>query len=1068
MQKSFRVSDEVLGKGGFATVYKAKDGATKGDLAVKVIQLDHNTTAKEVKQEFDMLKAMQHRNIVQVVGELFIDKNEAFIFMEYLPRSIEDDPDFRSFRWHESTIIDKVRDALNGLHCLHTNNLAHGDIKLANMMLTSKGHVKLSDFGTCAHVGTGASNKFVGTLVYASPEAILHYERGKPNDVWCLGASIVHMAGGKHMHPWNEQKGLLNHPAGLFVAIAQFMSENMEKFERDKIPFHPCIPSHLSEVAKDFLMLCFVSDKSLRATCETLLKHPFLQKYVPILSMGNYDVFLAKQSDACASPQVNVETNAEWSTLTWSLTASLTNSQVAPRRVIDFHQYYEQIFSKDVTARKDPGQPDYFRFMAPSDEHISISVARADFTGYSFCTVVVKGKMCNVGMMNDHAMDHMEACHEGVDDRSPMTLEWVMQQVADVDDGKKAMHIYMLDTPLRREANKAMRQVTGDNRSPFQNPTEAEKPFVERYCYFMKMLVSELQPLPDEKATTYRALQEKVPESLYFPGAVVTWNQPSCTALNVETVNNFLDTDGTLFIIQVRTGKKIRDNEIILLPNTQLRVLPPITKGMKDLLASILKRDLTKVAVIELQEVQLHYYSDLYKDGSSVFTEDEEHRVSAPMKRVRDLDFSQGQYSTVVGVRNAVTGATDRRKLRLLSMLPYPEFLQEILDCDIRPGTWAVFLHRLNAETILESTYSEDVGRVFLKVLRMTRLQIETSEYARVAMTPYATLPSAVYVAGLMLDKIGLQRVQKALGDHQDFHDDLLHTLAATARIADLQQYLQQYLPFARPKSIGSALFYCAMSKSNVSAEVALLLLVHIGDCSVAPCDVNGYTPLHIAALKGDDALVMALVAKYPMWIHSVTRKSLQTPLHLACQGGSYLSAFHMIAAYKEGMYVMNNVLNAVTNTGTSSLMFAVEGCHEALIKMLVTECPDLLLMCDREGRSPLYRAATNGYLSLVKYFVTENRETTKLFRTGNKSALYIACELGHLDIVKYLEKEAPHLLTVMTTDHKSCIDIASANEKSNDVHDWFLRTTSRNDSSPTPTSPSLECISPEAKAGKR
>ena len=77
---------------------------------------------------------------------------------------------------------------VSGVKHLHDLGIVHRDIKDENVIVDSKGFVKLIDFGSAAYVKSGPFDVFVGTIDYAAPEVLSGepYE-GKPQDIWAIG-----------------------------------------------------------------------------------------------------------------------------------------------------------------------------------------------------------------------------------------------------------------------------------------------------------------------------------------------------------------------------------------------------------------------------------------------------------------------------------------------------------------------------------------------------------------------------------------------------------------------------------------------------------------------------------------------------------------------------------------------------------------------------------------------------------------------------------------------------------------------------------------------------------------
>lgn len=87
---------------------------------------------------------------------------------------------------YEAKLIFKQ--VVSGIKHLHDQGIVHRDIKDENVIVDSKGFVKLIDFGSAAYVKSGPFDVFVGTIDYAAPEVLSGdpYE-GKPQDIWAIG-----------------------------------------------------------------------------------------------------------------------------------------------------------------------------------------------------------------------------------------------------------------------------------------------------------------------------------------------------------------------------------------------------------------------------------------------------------------------------------------------------------------------------------------------------------------------------------------------------------------------------------------------------------------------------------------------------------------------------------------------------------------------------------------------------------------------------------------------------------------------------------------------------------------
>lgn len=95
-----------------------------------------------------------------------------------------------------------LRQALEGLQYAHRRNILHRDIKPHNLLLTSEGHLKVSDFGLLKqveHVATGLTphEAIVGTPHYMSPEQALGEPLDERSDLFSLGTTFFHLLSGR-------------------------------------------------------------------------------------------------------------------------------------------------------------------------------------------------------------------------------------------------------------------------------------------------------------------------------------------------------------------------------------------------------------------------------------------------------------------------------------------------------------------------------------------------------------------------------------------------------------------------------------------------------------------------------------------------------------------------------------------------------------------------------------------------------------------------------------------------------------------------------------------------------
>ncbi|MBX6385856.1 MAG: protein kinase, partial [Microbispora sp.] len=176
--------EAVVGRGGMATVYRARDRRLGRAVALKVLapQLAHDDRFRDrFVRESRMVASIDHPNIIPVyeAGER---DDLLFIAMRYVEGS-----DLRRLVQEEGPLpvgraYPLFTQIASALDAAHAHGLVHRDVKPANILVTRSGHVYLTDFGltksSSAEAGLTSQGHFMGTPRYVAPEQI----RGLPVD----------------------------------------------------------------------------------------------------------------------------------------------------------------------------------------------------------------------------------------------------------------------------------------------------------------------------------------------------------------------------------------------------------------------------------------------------------------------------------------------------------------------------------------------------------------------------------------------------------------------------------------------------------------------------------------------------------------------------------------------------------------------------------------------------------------------------------------------------------------------------------------------------------------------
>ncbi len=196
-----------LGAGGMGKVYRAKDLTLERLVALKTLGPQFGTDTGFVQRFLKEARAaarLNHPNIVQIYDFGQVEETY-YLAMEYVDgHSLG--AYLRRGHFGERDALLVIRHAARALAVAHAEGLIHRDIKPDNLMLTSKGEVKLVDLGIAKRVDEDQSltqtGHTVGTPHYISPEQI----RGARDidaraDIYSLGATLYHLVTGHTPFP---------------------------------------------------------------------------------------------------------------------------------------------------------------------------------------------------------------------------------------------------------------------------------------------------------------------------------------------------------------------------------------------------------------------------------------------------------------------------------------------------------------------------------------------------------------------------------------------------------------------------------------------------------------------------------------------------------------------------------------------------------------------------------------------------------------------------------------------------------------------------------------------------
>ncbi|CAN6844369.1 unnamed protein product [Brassica oleracea] len=265
--KDYELFEEV-GEGVSASVYRARCIALNENVAIKIMDLEKcRNDLDTIRKEVHIMSLIEHPNLLKAHCS-FIDRNTLWIVMPYMsggscfhlmktvyPQGFE-----------QPIIATLLREVLKALVYLHRQGHIHRDVKAGNILVHSRGVVKLGDFGVSACMFDSGErmrtrNTFVGTPCWMAPEVMQQVDGYDfKADIWSFGITALELA---HGHaPFSKYP-----PMKVLLMTLQNAPPRLD-YDRDK---------KFSKSFRELIAACLVKDPKKRPTAAKLLKHPFFK-----------------------------------------------------------------------------------------------------------------------------------------------------------------------------------------------------------------------------------------------------------------------------------------------------------------------------------------------------------------------------------------------------------------------------------------------------------------------------------------------------------------------------------------------------------------------------------------------------------------------------------------------------------------------------------------------------------------------------------------------------------------------------------------------------------------------
>ena len=190
----------VLGSGGMANVYRARDTEMNRTVAIKVYSAESPIgMQRSFMTEARAAAVLSHPNIVSVYDVLDLS-GEKYVIMEYVCGITL--REYLDYHGHLSVkeCVNCAHQVLRALHVAHSRGVVHRDIKPGNILITTEGRIKITDFGIARLPDRDSflmPDRTVGTVHYISPEQAGGGAVDERSDLYSLGIVMYEMLTGR-------------------------------------------------------------------------------------------------------------------------------------------------------------------------------------------------------------------------------------------------------------------------------------------------------------------------------------------------------------------------------------------------------------------------------------------------------------------------------------------------------------------------------------------------------------------------------------------------------------------------------------------------------------------------------------------------------------------------------------------------------------------------------------------------------------------------------------------------------------------------------------------------------
>jgi hypothetical protein len=268
-------SERSIGKGGMGEVFFATrkgSGSNSRKVAIKKLQtfFKGKDRLPTILNEINVMAHSKHPNIINYIGAYQVEQ-ELWVCMEYMDKGSLYDLVRLNIKLDEKHMAYIIKQIVYALTFIHDLKRVHRDIKVDNVLMSSRGEIKLADFGAAVQLTFQRLKRttMTGTPYYMSPEVIGGKQYDELVDIWSLGILCIELA--ERAPPYYDLP-----PDQALDKIVKDGVKGLQgrRYSHDFIDF-----------VND---KCLQFDPTKRWTASQLQTHPFLKKAVTQQEFANH------------------------------------------------------------------------------------------------------------------------------------------------------------------------------------------------------------------------------------------------------------------------------------------------------------------------------------------------------------------------------------------------------------------------------------------------------------------------------------------------------------------------------------------------------------------------------------------------------------------------------------------------------------------------------------------------------------------------------------------------------------------------------------------------------------